>query len=203
MELTMLDKLTNIHDVNLTAVIEAGLYAAGRPLDIDLILSLAGIRSKIEARRIIKLLKKRYDDSGSALQIIELNDGRYLMQLRSEYIPKIRKIVKRKLLSKGPLRTLAFIAYKQPVTQAYVSKVRGKLAYKHIRKIVDMGLISQEKLGNTKVLRTTETFADYFNLSHNMSAMKQQLKRLFTEIDGNILPTDITEDLYQEPSSPL
>jgi chromosome segregation and condensation protein ScpB len=48
-----------------------------------------------------------------------------------------------------------------------------------VRKLVEMGLVSEERLGNTKVLRTTEAFADYFNLSRNISVMKQQLKRLF------------------------
>ncbi len=100
------------------------------------------------------------------------------------------------------MRTLAFIAYKQPVTQAYVTKVRGKLAYQHIRKIVEMGLISEEKLGNTKVLRTTEAFADYFNLSHNLSAMKQQLKYLFSKIDGHLPQSEFAESLYQEQKSP-
>lgn len=166
-------------DLEVMAIMEAGLYAAGRPLRLDILSSIAGIRSKSRAKKLIRLLKERYEESRSALQIIELSDGRYMMQLKAGYLPKVKRLVNRRLLSKGPLRTLAFIAYKQPITQAYVSKVRGKQAYKHIRKLADMGLISEEKLGNTKILKTTEAFADYFNLSHKLPVMKQQLKRLF------------------------
>ncbi len=184
------------------AVIEAGLYAAGRPLQLELIASLASIRSKNETKKLLKLLIKRYETTGSALQIIELRDGRYIMQLRSEYVPKVKRLVKRRFLSKGPLRTLAFIAYKQPITQAYVSKVRGKLAYQHIKKLCEMGLINDEKLGNTKVLRTTDTFADYFNLSHNISTMKQQLKRFFDTTNSNYSLKKSTQGLYQEQKLP-
>ncbi len=190
-------------EVEKTTAMEAGLYAAGRPLKLEILSTLAGVRSKSEARRLIKLLKERFDESGSALQVVELSDGRYMMQLRSEYIPKVRRLVKRRLLSKGPLRTLAFISYKQPVTQAYVSKVRGKLSYQHIRKLLDMGLISDEILGNTKLLRTTEAFADYFNLSHNIPVMKQQLKRLFDTMNrGQVATGEVAEGLYRERSSP-
>ncbi|MBS7645061.1 MAG: SMC-Scp complex subunit ScpB [Candidatus Bathyarchaeia archaeon] len=161
------------------AAMEAGLYAAGRPLGLDVLSSIAGVKSRSEAMNLVRKLKERYESLGSALQIVELTDGRFMMQLRGDYVPKVRRLVNRRLLSKGPLRTLAFIAYRQPVTQAYVSKVRGRQAYMHIRKLADMGLISEERLGNTKILKTTEAFADYFNLSHNPSVMKQQLKRLF------------------------
>lgn len=160
------------------AAMEASLYAAGRPLGLEVLSSIAGL-SIVEAKKLIRRLMERYEGSGSALQIVELSDGRFMMQLRGEYVPRVRRLVNRRLLSKGPLRTLAFIAYRQPVTQAYVSKVRGRQAYKHVRKLVEMGLVSEERLGNTKVLRTTEAFADYFNLSRNLSVMKQQLKRLF------------------------
>ncbi|MEM2122854.1 MAG: SMC-Scp complex subunit ScpB [Candidatus Bathyarchaeia archaeon] len=171
-----------IDEKEVIAAMEAGLYAAGRPLGLDVLSSIAGVKSTSKAKRLVRKLRERYEDMGSALQIVELSDGRFMMQLRGDYVPKVKRLVSRRLLSKGPLRTLAFIAYKQPVTQAYVSKVRGRQAYRHIRRLLDMGLISEERLGNTKILRTTEAFADYFNLSHNLPVMKQQLKRLFDMI---------------------
>jgi hypothetical protein len=45
-----------------------------------------------------------------------------------------------------------------------------------------MGLISEEKLGRTKILRTTPNFADYFNLSQDLQTMKKQLERIFEDI---------------------
>ena len=114
---------------------------------------------------------------------MELEDGRYVMQLRPEYVSAVKRLATRQLLTPGPLKTLSFIALKQPVSQAYVVKVRGKLAYGHVKQLKDTGLILDEKSGRTKILRTSETFADYFNLSHDVGAMKRQLQKLFKELN--------------------
>jgi segregation and condensation protein B len=86
------------------------------------------------------------------------------------------------LLTPGPLKTLSFIALKQPVTQSYVVRVRGKLTYQYVKQLEDLELVSESKLGRTKVLRTTRVFSDYFNLSQDTRLMKRQLERLFKEL---------------------
>jgi chromosome segregation and condensation protein ScpB len=48
-----------------------------------------------------------------------------------------------------------------------------------------MGLISEEKLGRTKILKTTTNFADYFNLSQDLQTMKKQLERIFEDIKAS------------------
>ena len=67
---------------------------------------------------------------------------------------------------------------KQPVTQSYVVRVRGKLAYGHVKQLKDMDLINDERIGRTRMLRTTTIFADYFNLNHDPSLMKKELKKV-------------------------
>jgi len=115
--------------------------------------------------------------AGSPIQVVELPDGRFVMQLKAEFAKHVRKLANRPLLTPGPLRTLSFIALKQPVTQSYVVRVRGKLAYVHVKQLKDMDLISDERIGRTRMLRTTSTFADYFNLNHDPSLMKKELKK--------------------------
>lgn len=171
-------------DVDKIALIEASLYVTGRPLTVNTIASIIGLRSETKVKELTRRLIKRYEETPTALQIIEMNDGRFVMQLKPQYAEPVKKLVKKKVLSKGPLRTLAFIAFKQPVTQAYVCKVRGKPAYQHIRQLKDMGFVVDEKLGRTSVIKTTETFADYFNLSHNLKVMKKQLQSLFLQNKG-------------------
>jgi segregation and condensation protein B len=114
--------------------------------------------------------------------VLELSDGRFVMQLKPQYVREVKRLATRQLLTPGPMKTLSFVAVRQPVTQSFVAKVRGNLAYSHVRQLRDMGLIGEEKLGRTKVLRTTPNFADYFNLSHDMTAMKKQLENLFENI---------------------
>ena len=162
-------------------LMEAALYAAGRPLDIDTLSSLINEKSKETVKSLAEILIARYKEVNGGLELLRLHDGRYVMQLRPDLVQGVMKLVTRKLLTRGPLKTLSFIAIKQPVTQAYVVKVRGNLAYTHIKVLREKGLISEEKLGRTKILKTTPVFADYFSLSNDSRTMKQQLQKMFEQ----------------------
>lgn len=164
------------------AMIEAALYVAGKPLDLKTLGMIVGIRSEEKTKELSRDLKEKYGSSGSALEVLELSDGRFVMQLKPQYVADVKRLATRQLLTPGPMKTLSFIAYKQPITQSYVAKVRGNLAYSHVRQLREVGLIAEERLGRTKVLRTTPNFADYFNLSHETPALKKQLEHLFDNI---------------------
>ncbi len=161
------------------ASLEAALYVAGRPLDLKTLASVIRTRSKSKTRKLARKLVEEYRNRDAALEILELEDERFVLQLKAEYTPKVRRLALRPLLSVGPLRTLSYIAYRQPVPQSHVIDVRGHHAYQHLKQLEDFGLISREKTGRTKVVRTTEFFADYFSLSHDLRTLKQQLKGIF------------------------
>jgi len=157
---------------------EAALYVSGRPLDFKTIGSVIGARSEEKIRSIARAISERYASMDSPVQVLELPDGRFVMQLRPEFVKNVRKLSNRPLLTPGPLRTLSFIALRQPISQSHVVRVRGKLAYQHVKQLKEMDLISYEKLGRSRVLRTTITFADYFNLNHDPLLMKKELKNV-------------------------
>ena len=163
------------------ALVEAALYVAGRPLDLKELCSVLKTRSKNKAKKLVKTLMQEYASRDTALEILELKDERYVLQLKSEFTPKVRKLVKKPLLSTGPLKTLSYIAYRQPVSQKRVVDVRGRHAYGHIKLLKEMRLITGERKGRSTVLRTTEYFADYFGLSHDTATMKRQLKNVFED----------------------
>lgn len=167
-----------------TQVIEGALYVAGKPLDIQTLGSVSKMRSEGKVRDIARSIVERYKQSETSLEVLELQDGRFVMQLKPEYVNAVRKLATRKLLTPGPLKTLSFIALKQPVTQSYVVRVRGKLTYQYVKQLEDLELVSESKLGRTKVLRTTRVFSDYFNLSQDTRLMKRQLERLFKELSS-------------------
>ena len=164
------------------AMIEAALYVTGKPLDLKTLESVVGFRSEDKVRELARTLKEMYGKDGSSLEVLELSDGRFVMQLKPQYVRHVKRLATRQLLTPGPMKTLSFIALRQPVTQSYLAKVRGNLTYSHVKQLREAGLIAEEKLGRTKILRTTPNFADYFNLSHDMAAMKKQLERLFENI---------------------
>jgi len=164
------------------SLIEAALYVAGRPLDLKTLGSMINTRSKKKIRTLTTTLMKEYENRDTALEIIEVEDERFVLQLKAEYTPKVRRLAIRPLLSVGPLKTLSYIAYRQPVPQAQVVDVRGHHSYDHLKQLEELGLIERERAGRTKIIRTTEFFADYFGLSHDLRGLKKQLKNIFEEL---------------------
>ena len=165
-------------------LLEAALYVSGRPLDLKTLGNVIGARSEDKIRAIAQTVMEKYNQNESPIQIVELPDGRWVMQLKATMTKYVRRLSNRPLLTPGPLRTLGFIALKQPVKQAYVVLVRGKLAYGHVKQLREMDLITDEKVGKTRVLRTTSTFADYFNLNHDVIEMKKELKSVLGNTDA-------------------
>jgi len=172
------------------AMIEAALYVAGRPLDLKILGHVIRTRSKRKVQQLARMLMEKYKRRDTSLEVLELDDQRFVLQLRTNYSSRVRKLALRPLLSDGPLKTLAYIAYRQPVMQKQVIDVRGTHAYGHIRQLVDMGLVDCEKRKKNKALRTSEYFADYFGLSHDFKTMKRQFRRIFNDITegGNSVP---------------
>ena len=171
-------------------LLEAALYVAGRPLDLNELCSVLTTRSKKKAQSLVKILMQEYSARSTALEILELKDERYVLQLKAGFTPLVRKLVNRPLLSSGPLRTLSYIAYRQPISQKRVIDVRGQHAYGHLKLLKEMGLIEAERSGRSMVLRTTEYFADYFGLTHDTADMKKELRKIFV---GRILGDAVKE----------
>jgi len=165
------------------ALLEAALYVAGRPLDLKTLASVLKTRSKKKVQKLAQQLAEAYRSRDTALELLALEDERYVLQLKPEYTPEVRRLAVRPLLSVGPLKTLSYIAYRQPVPQKQVIDVRGQHVYDHLKQLEDLELITRERAGRSKVIRTTGFFADYFGLSHDLRTMKQQLKGIFEKED--------------------
>jgi len=177
----ILDQISNLEEKTKKdkVLVEAALYVAGRPLDLKELCSVLSTRSKKKTKKILKMLIEEYRSKRTALEIIELKDDRYVLQLKAEFTPLVKKLVNRPLLSSGPLKTLSYIAFRQPVLQKRVIDVRGQHAYGHIKTLREMGLIIAERSGRSIALRTTDYFADYFGLTLETASMKRELRRIF------------------------
>src|SRR5439155_22403844 len=135
-----------------------------------------GARSEEKIRSIARTSAERYANLARPVQVLELPDGRFVMQLRPEFAKHVRQLSNRPPLTPGPLRTLSFIALRQPIPQSHVVRVRGILAYHHPKQLKEMDLSSYDKIGRSRLLRTTTTFADYFNLNHDPARLIKELK---------------------------
>lgn len=163
------------------ALLEAALYVAGRPLDLGTLGSVIGTRSRHKVLKLARVLVERYKSYNSSLELFELEGQRFVLQLKAEYTPRVRKLSLRPILTKGPLRTLSYVAFHQPVLQTKVVEARGSHAYSHLKKLEELKLITREGAGKTRVIRTTPFFTDYYGLSHDLRAMKRKLKSIFEQ----------------------
>jgi segregation and condensation protein B len=158
-------------------IIEAALFASGDPLDIEQLRRL--LRGK-NTRELIQQLMDEYVQRGSAIEIREI-EGRFVMQVKPEYAEKVRSVAPKELRS-PVLRTLAMIAYHQPLTVAELVYRRGAAAYDHVRELEENGLVLAMPQGRTRLLQTTARFAEYFNLdSTEPEAIKRKIIELARE----------------------
>ena len=176
------------------ALLEAALYVAGRPLDLNELCQVVGSRSKKRTQTYIEILMKEYAQRNTALEILALKNERYVLQVKADFTHLIKKLVNRPLLSSGPLKTLSYIAYRQPISQKRVIDVRGQHAYGHVKMLKDMGLIMSERSGRTLALKTTDYFSDYFGLTTDTTVMKKDLKKIF----GEAIKDDLAERQLKE-----
>lgn len=185
----------NERKIHILMLLEAALYVAGRPLDINELCQVIGSRSKKRVIAYVETLVQEYKSRNTALEILALKDQRYVLQVKAEFTPLIKKLVNRPLLSAGPLKTLSYIAYRQPISQKRVVQVRGQHAYGHVKMLKDMGLIVTERSGRSLALKTTDYFADYFGLTQDTPTLKRDLKKIF----GEALKEDQSQD-NEKPS---
>lgn len=144
------------------AVIEAALFASGRTLSPKELAELSG-QSEEKVRALAEELSREYASRSGGLEIRSFGEG-YAMQVRSVLTPQIISIAPKEI--EAPLiRTLAIIAYKQPLKQSNLAEIRGNKSYAHVKELERMGLISAVRQGRTKIITTTRAFSEYFGLS--------------------------------------
>jgi segregation and condensation protein B len=149
--------------------IEAALFVAARFLSIDEIVMLTGI-NPLSVKELLTKLHENYSSRDSAIIIIEKN-GFWKMDVKPAYVEIITKLASGKAeFTRAEQETLAIIAYKQPIKQSVIVKIRGNKAYEHIKRFIDMGLLKTKRLGHTIELEVTSQFYDYFQLSKENNA---------------------------------
>ena len=163
--------------------LEAALYSAGRPLNVDDLKHVVGSRSERNVRKMVGLLSQRYRKRGGALEVATHGDGRVSLQLKESFEDVVKQFSNRPLLSVGPLKTLSYIAFHQPVDQRQVIADRGTHVYGQLRMMESMGLIHRERtVDRSFILTTTPFFGDYFGFSQSPDKSKIELKKIFREL---------------------
>lgn len=157
---------------DLTACIEAILFAAGHPVEYQKISEVLGLQLS-DTKSIIEEMSKEYnsDSSKRGLLLLTYPDSCQLAT-KERFLPYIREALGIKRggnLSNSTLETLAVVAYNQPVTRAYVDAVRGADSSYAMTSLIDKNLIESlsrlDAPGRPMLYTTTEKFLRVFGLS--------------------------------------
>ena len=161
--------------------IEAALFVAGRFLTIQELVALTDV-NPIILKKILSDLESKYSDSG--MEIIK-RDNLWKMDVAPEYIYMVNKLATGSSeFSRAEQETLAIVAYKQPIKQSVLVKIRGNKAYDHINKFVELGLLHKKKTGHTAELTLNDNFYEYFHLGKGDQVSLKDLERESKESDA-------------------
>ena len=90
------------------------------------------------------------------------------MDVKNKYHDVVNKLATGSSeFSKSEQETLAIIAYKQPIKQSVLVRIRSNKAYDHIKKFFDQGLIKKKRTGRTYEISLSDDFYDYFNIAES------------------------------------
>ena len=170
--------------------IESILFSAARKLSIQELIKLTR-GTEEDILRCLREQKKELEEKGSSIILIEDSLG-WQLTVKDKYISVIKKVVSKTEMPKTIIETLAVIAYKAPVLQSEIIKIRTNKGYDHIRELEKQGFLSREKKGRTKLIRLTPKFYDYFNLD------PRQVKKAFkTVVDEEKAITEEEIKVYE------
>ena len=140
--------------------VEAALFIAGKFMSIQELVALTDV-NPILLKKILEDLSDSYKEAG--IEIVNKNNL-WKMDVAADYTWMVNRLAGGSSeFTKAEQETLALIAYKQPMKQSVVVKIRGNKAYEHIKNFVERGLINKKKMGHTVELTLNESFFDYFN----------------------------------------
>lgn len=156
--------------------VEAVLFSTGDKMSVDEICRLCRSKNE-EVIAALHELKKEYEEKQSSLMLVE--DGNlWKFTVRDHFMPIIRRIVTETELPRSVLETLAVIAFSYPILQSDLIKTRSNKGYEHLTQLEAAGYITRQRHGRTNLIKLTEKFFKYFDLS------EEQLKDKFRDFES-------------------
>ena len=174
--------------------VEAVLFAIGKEITEERIAALCSLDQK-EVNQILQSLEKSYKDMDLSFYLVQKENG-WKLTVRDKYVPLVSSIVTSTELEKPLMETLAVIAWKYPITQSDIVKLRNASAYEHMKQLEEQGFIAKEKFGRTFKIKLTKKFFEYFDLPSD-EAKQAFLKQIPQEILQEAEDVDKTADEVQ------
>lgn len=153
------------------AIIEAILFASGRPVEIKELISALELPEE-DIIQIIESMKADFQEANRGIEIIKVESG-YTLCSKKEYYDYIYLLFDNRAkpnISNAAMETLAIIAYNPKITRAEIESIRGVNSDATIYKLLEYNLIEDagksDLPGKPTVYQTTEEFLKTFGISN-------------------------------------
>tara|TARA_B100000929_G_scaffold42681_1_gene30415 strand:- start:2530 stop:3216 length:687 start_codon:yes stop_codon:yes gene_type:complete len=145
--------------------VEAIIFAAEEPLDVETIEKRVGTRTDI--RKILENLQKEYSGRGINLVCVS-KKWVFRTAVDLSKLMSLQKSQQRKL-SKATIETLSIIVYHQPVTRSEIEEIRGvAFASNTLEILLELDWVKpagrKDVPGKPIQYATTENFLNHFNI---------------------------------------
>src|SRR6202011_6080124 len=187
-----------LEESELGAAIEALLLVVDTPVTVEQ-LAVATEQPSYRVAAKLQLMAEELTSRDSGIDLREAGGG-WRMYTRARFAPYVERLLldgARSKLTRAALETLAVVAYRQPVTRARVSAVRGVNVDAVMRTLLARGLITEagtDQDTGAVTFATTELFLERLGLSS--LADLPDIAPLLPDID---VIDDISESLETEP----
>jgi segregation and condensation protein B len=179
--------------VDLAPALEALLMIADQPLDHQTLARAVG-RTPTEVDATLHRLAQSYSEQGRGFELRNVAGG-WRYYTREDLAPVVETFVRdgqQARLTQAALETLAVVAYRQPVSRARVSAVRGVNVDGVMRTLVTRGLVEEcgsEPETGALLYRTTTYFLERLGLASiddlpELAPFLPELADLDAEPDG-------------------
>jgi len=145
-------------------LVESLLFSAGKPLSIEEIQETTGLSPKHVNEAIEHLMQSYNIDrkNDTSLEIVKAGN-KFTMQVKKTFTDQSMMVAKPEIKT-DLLKTLALIAFHQPVKQSNLKHMIGERIYTDVDQLVTMHLIHTVPHGATEMLTTTKLFPEYFGI---------------------------------------
>ncbi|HLC91295.1 MAG TPA: SMC-Scp complex subunit ScpB [Candidatus Nanoarchaeia archaeon] len=179
--------------------VEAVLFAVGKEITSERIASLCSMPVE-EVEKTVQELIQEYQQKDQSLQVVKKDNG-WKLTVRDEYVPLVSNLVSSTELEGSLMQTLAVIAWRYPILQADIIKLRGSGAYDHMKQLIDQGFIAKEKFQRTYKIKLTNKFFEYFDLPSaeaKQAFLNQVPPEVLTEAENVEKEVDETERVVEQ-----
>lgn len=185
---------------HLSALLEAGIFIAEEPINIEQLVKLSGDNPSI-IREKIKILMEHYNRYPRGIRLVETGGG-YRFETDPTYAPALKKYYKARessRLTKAAMEALSIIAYKQPITVPEINEIRSVDSGGVIQKLMEKNLIRilgrKKVVGKPLLYGTTKQFLMKFGLNsvEDLPDFEEFLHITGSEIEPDKLKQEFSE----------